>query len=174
MPIVSLVVASATLGDLLEDKTMVYLWLKPVDSWQIITAGFVAALAVVLPLVVLPLAGMALLLGDATDVWATIVAALLGSVGYTAVFTLLGVLTRRALAVGLLFILIWEGFVAGLSRTAGAYSLRTYVRSALARIAEVDLVDDPTTLARSVIVIALAAIVAFGLASWRLARADID
>lgn len=174
VPIVSLVVASATLGNLLEDRTMVYLWLKPVSAWQIVAAAVVAALAVVLPLVVLPLALIALLLGDGGDVGATVAAAILGCVGYTGIFTLLGVLTRRALAVGLLFILIWEGFVAGLSRTAGNFAVRTYVRSALSRISEVDIVDDPTTLARALTVIALTAIAAFAISSWRLARMDID
>lgn len=174
VPIVALVVASATLGNLVENRTLVYLWLRPVASWQIAVSALIAALIVVLPLVTIPLAAMAAIVGDGADIGGAVVASALGALGYTAVFTGLGLLTERALAWGLAYILVWEGFVAGLSRGAGRFAIRTYTTSALSKITDVaDLIDSPYTVPTVVIVIAVIVVAAFAATSWRLDHQDI-
>lgn len=169
VPIVVLVVASATLGSLVEDDTLVYLWLRPIGRWQVVAAAFLGSLIVLLPLVLIPLLAMALILGDGGDLAGITVASLVGVVGYGSVFTLLGLLTQRALAWGLIYILVWEGFVAGLSRTAGWLAIRTYTRSALAQISDViNVVDDPVATATTIIVAIAIAGVSFALTTGRL------
>src|SRR4029077_12605282 len=49
-PVVTLVFASASLGDPAEDGTLVYLWLRPVARWQIVAGTYLATLTVALPL----------------------------------------------------------------------------------------------------------------------------
>jgi len=43
VPIVSLVFASASLGDAREDGTLVYLWLRPMDRWPVVVGAYLAA-----------------------------------------------------------------------------------------------------------------------------------
>ncbi len=174
VPIVVLVVASATLGTLVEDDTLVYLWLRPIGRWQVVAAALLGSLVVLVPLVLIPLLAMAAILGDGGDLAGITVASIVGVIGYGSVFTLLGLLTQRALAWGLIYILVWEGFIAGLSRTAGWFAIRTYTRSALAQVSDViDLIDDPVATATAVIVAVAIAGVTFALTTGRLRTMNV-
>ncbi len=175
VPLVVLVISTATLGTLVEEKTLVYFWMRPIGRWQIAAAAFLAGLVVLLPLILIPMGVLAAVVGDSTDVSGMLVASLVGIAGYTSVFTFLGLVTQRALAWGLGYILVWEGFVAGLSRSAGWLALRTYTTSALSRITDsVGPIPDPAA-ATTVAVVTLGLVLAgLLLTTWRLNAADVD
>ena len=68
-PVVGLILASAALGDFVDDRTLVYLWLRPVPRWQIALGAALASVGTALPLVVAPLTlAAALATPDATVV----------------------------------------------------------------------------------------------------------
>jgi ABC-2 type transport system permease protein len=137
IPVVALVFASAALGDLVEDGTLVYLWLRPLPRWQLAVAAFAASVTVVVPMAVLPLVvGAALSGGGGRLVGAAAVGGLLATVAYSAVFCGLGLRVRRALAWGLAYLLIWEQAVARVSHGAARASLFISTRSLAARVAQ--------------------------------------
>ena len=174
VPLVVLVISTATLGTLVEEKTLVYFWMRPIGRWQITAAALLAGLVVLVPLILVPLGVLAAVVGDGNDVSGIIVSSLVGIMGYTSLFTLLGLVTQRALAWGLGYILVWEGFVAGLSRSAGWLALRTYTTSALSRIADsAGPIADPA--AGSTIAIVTVGVFVCGalLTTWRLNTADV-
>jgi ABC-2 type transport system permease protein len=136
VPVVSLVFACAALGDLSEDGTLVYLWLRPLPRWQLACAAWAAAVAVAIPIAVLPLVIGAALSGQGGRlVGAAAAGALLATVAYSAVFCGLGLRVRRALAWGLAFLLIWEQAVARVSHGAARASLFVNARSVAAHLA---------------------------------------
>jgi ABC-2 type transport system permease protein len=136
IPVVALVLASASLGDLAEDGTLVYLWLRPLPRWQLAWAAFAATVTVVVPLAVLPLVIGAAISGQgARLVGAAAAGGLLATVAYSAVFCGLGLRVRRALAWGLAFLLIWEQAVARVSHGAARASLYINARSVAAHLA---------------------------------------
>jgi ABC-2 type transport system permease protein len=139
-PVVTLVFASASLGDPAEDGTLVYLWLRPVPRWQIVAGTYLATLTVALPLVLVSLV-LAALLSDAGHglVPGTLVSATLAVVAYGGIFTWLGLRVRRALVWGLAYILLWEGFVASAGKSASRLAVRAYTRSVLTKFTGVDL-----------------------------------
>lgn len=146
VPITTLVFASAALGDFIDDGTMVYLWLRPVRRFKLALAAAAASLTVVLPLVVTPLAIAAAVVGAGSDlVVGTILASVVGIVAYTGLFVTLGVRVKRALLWGLLFILVWEGFVARLGDSASRFAISTYTRSIVSSATgfELELADMP-------------------------------
>lgn len=136
IPVVALVFASAALGDLAEDGTLVYLWLRPLSRWRLAESAFAASVSVVAPVAVLPLVVGAVITGAG---WRIVTAAaaggLLATVAYSAVFCGLGLRVRRALAWGLAYLLIWEQAVARVSHGAARASLFINTRSLAARIA---------------------------------------
>ena len=141
VPLTTLVFGSAALGDIIDDGTMVYLWLRPVPRLRIVAAAAAATLTVVLPLVLIPLVVSAVLTGAGTDlVLGTTLAAFFGLLAYTGIFVMLGVRVRRSLVWGLLYVFIWEGFVANAGQTASRLAIRAYTRSILSRLA----LDPPT------------------------------
>jgi ABC-2 type transport system permease protein len=137
VPVVSLVFATAALGDLAEDGTLVYLWLRPIPRWQLAFAAFAASVTVVIPVAVLPLIiGAAASGGGARLVAGAALGSLLATIAYSAVFCGLGLRVRRALAWGLVYLLIWEQAVARVSHGAARGSLYVNTRSVAAHVAQ--------------------------------------
>jgi ABC-2 type transport system permease protein len=173
-PVVALVFASATLGNPSEDGTLVYLWLRPVRRRQIATAAYAAAMTVVLPLVITPLAVGAIVADTGSRVvWGTVWANAVAVTAYCGLFTWLGLRVRRPLAWGLAYILIWEGFVAGASRGASRVALRAYTRAILSRLTEVPLRLSSTPLIVAYLVPLIVAAATVWLTARRLARTDV-
>lgn len=173
-PITSLVFASAALGDFIDDGTMVYLWLRPVPRSRLAIAAAAASLTVVLPLVVVPLTVAAAVSGGGSElVVGTAVAGTVAVIAYTALFVTLGIRVRRALLWGLLYIFVWEGFVARLADTASRLSIGTYARSFLSEIAGFELRLADQTIAVSVIVPIAVTVASLAYASRRLTVQDV-
>lgn len=174
VPLVVLVFSSTTLGTLREERTLLYFWLRPIGRWQIAVAALISAWIVLLPLVTIPTGIFAAVVGEGSDISGVLAASVVGVVAYGAVFTLLGLFTQRALVWGLVYVLVWEGFIGGLSDTAGRFSIRNYTRSILSRITDAPLIDDPDSILTVIIVTAAIAIASLALTSLTLNRMDID
>lgn len=174
VPVTTLVFASAALGDLTDDNTLVYLWVRPVRRWVVVVAAFLAAVTVTVPLVVVPLVVAASLTGGGRElVTGTVLAAGLGVITYAGLFTALGLRVRRALVWGLLYILIWEGFVARGGDNAARLAVRSVTATILASWSGADL--RLAVLAPRTAYIAPFAVVAVALlyATRRLNRQDV-
>jgi ABC-2 type transport system permease protein len=136
VPVVALVFASAALGDLAEDGTLVYLWLRPLPRWQLALSAFAASVSVVIPVAVVPLVIGAAATGQGARLVAGAAAGgLVATVAYCAVFCGIGLRVRRALAWGLAYLLIWEQAVARVSHGAARVSLFISARSLAAHVA---------------------------------------
>ena len=174
VPLVVLIFASATLGTLREERTLVYFWLRPIGRWQIAVAALLSAWLVLIPLIAIPTTAFAWVIGDGNDIAGALLSAFAGIVAYGAIFTALGLVTKRALVWGLLYILIWEGFIGGLSQTAGRLSIRNYTRSLLGEITDFVLLNDPESVATVWIVVVAVASASIGLATVMLNRMEVD
>lgn len=169
VPVVSLVFAAASLGDLAEDGTLVYLWLRPVPRWQITAAAIAATMTAVVPFGIVPaVLAAAVAGGDAQVVVATAAAASIAAVAYVSLFVGFGLVVRRALAWGLVYLLIWEGFVARAGRGPARLSVLVYAKSVLARLSEVELPELAASTSVAVAVPLAIAVAAAVLTTWRL------
>ena len=152
-----------------------YVWLRPLGRWQITLAAFIAGLVVLVPVVLIPMGVLGAVIGERDAVAGVVVGSLVALVGYTSVFTLLGLLTQRALAWGLLYVLVWEGLVAGFSRGAGWLAIRTYSDGALSRVGGINgsILDPPSLGTTAIVTVALVA-VCFAGTTWRLHTMTVD
>jgi len=175
VPVVSLVFGGASIGDLREDKTLVYLWLRPIDRWPIVLGAALAAMTLTAPIALLPLLLGAVLTGVGSGiVVGTLLAGVVGVIAYVAVFTMLGVWLRRFIVWGLAYILIWEGFIAQAGPGVARVAIRKYTRSILVDRTGADLDLADFSLAVGIIVPLVIAVAAIVVAAWRLANQDID
>jgi len=175
LPVVSLVFAGAAIGDLRDDKTLVYLWLRPMDRWPIVVGAALAAGTIAAPITIIPIVAAAVLTGAGNGiVVGTLLATVVGLIAYVGVFTLFGVWLKRFIVWGLAYILIWEGFIAQAGAGVARIALRKYTRSILVDRtgADIDLAD--FSLVMAVIVPLIVAVAALAVASWRLSAQDID
>lgn len=175
LPIVALVFGGAAIGDLREDKTLVYLWLRPMDRWPIVVGAALAAATLTAPITVIPIVAAAILTGAGNGIFAaTLLATVVGLIAYIGVFTLFGVWLKRFIVWGLAYILIWEGFIAQAGAGVARVALRKYTRSILVDRTGADLELADFSLAMGVIVPLVVAVAALAIASWRLSHQDID
>ena len=135
VPVVALVFSTSSLGDLAQDGTLVYVWLRPVARWKVVVVALAATLTVTLPLTLGP-AWLAVLLSGASDkaFWAATAAIVLANLAYCTVFTAFGLRVRHALIFGLGYVVIWEAGIASLGRGPAAISIRHYAESLFAHI----------------------------------------
>ena len=174
VPLATLWLGTSALGDLVEDRLLVYVWLKPVPRWQLPAAATLATVAVALPLTVVPLAASALVAGSAGVAWATLLAASLAVLAYAGLFVAAGLWFRRAVWWGLAFVLIWENVVANAAEGAARFTVSGWAGSVLA-LGPQD--DEPLTagsVAAAVLVLPAVAVASWLAATWRSSRTDVD
>ncbi len=174
VPIIALVLGSSTFGELVDDETLVYLWHRPVPRWKLALAGMLAASSVAIPLTAVPLAIAAFIAsGDSTTTVATGLASACAALAYSALFVFVGLLLRRALIWGLVYLFIWELFIASVGGGSAQLSIRTYPTSILARLTDIDIRLADSSVTTGIVVSVAIAAVAAGLASLRLDRMDV-
>lgn len=176
MPLTALIVGTSSIGSEIEDGTAVYLMVKPIARWRIALAKTLVAAGLTAALVVPSVLLTALLLGRGPDAMTSVVgfsvACLVGGSAYAAAFVALSVYTSRAFLLGLAYVLIWEGVLAGLLEGTRFMSVRQATLG-LAEALGVNVVREPLTPTVSVLVVAVVISGAFLLTSWRLARFEI-
>jgi ABC-2 type transport system permease protein len=140
VPITALLLASATLGEVNDEGSLVYLWLRPVARWQLATAALLSSLTVALPLTLLPLLAAALLVGASSDLTiGVLVVVPLTLFAYCGAFCAVGLRSRRSVIWGLAYIFIVEGFVARGGESLAKLGIRSYGASLLSDLTGKDL-----------------------------------
>ncbi|HET9443358.1 MAG TPA: hypothetical protein VFO65_08535 [Acidimicrobiales bacterium] len=174
VPVTALVFAAAALGDPAEDGTLVYLWHRPLRRLSLATGALAGAVGLAVPLAVVPTVAMAAVAGGGAGLVAGAAASsMLAVVAYSTLFLGLGLLVKRALAWGLVYVLIWEGFVARSGVGPARLSVLVYARSVLADLggrAPPRLAADPTVAVVTPLALGAAAL---ALTVWLLRRADV-
>ena len=178
LPLVDLVLGTAALGSEIDDGTIVHLLVKPIARRWIILATALVASGVTAVLVV-PSAVLTGLLtsgiGSAslTTTFAFAVACLLGGIAYSSAFLALSTVTSRALVIGLVYTLIWEGIVAGLLEGTRFLSIRQATLGVAAALGGKRPGSDPLEPAISFVILAVVTVGALVIATRQLARFEV-
>jgi ABC-2 type transport system permease protein len=125
LPVIALVVSTPVFGNEVEDKTLANLTLTPLRRWRIVAPKVAAAISISVPLVAISTLVSVFLAfegaeleGGAQAAIASTIGLAIGAIVYGAIFVWLGLVSRRALGIGLLYAFVWEGlfgtFVDGL------------------------------------------------------------
>ena len=172
LPLAGVIFGTTAFGGEVDDGTLVYLLVKPIPRWQVVlsklTVASLSTLAVIAPAVVLPW----LVLRNAelpfSFAGGFLVGAAAGAVIYCALFLSLGLATRRALVVGLLYVI---GFEATLSRSlSGLRSLSVREFSvAISQAASAGAVKIPDAISMST-VYWMGTIILVGAVAWTMRK----
>jgi ABC-2 type transport system permease protein len=175
LPLVAVIVGTAAIGSELEDGTIIYLLAKPIPRITIVTVKLVIAwlLVVVLVSPAILVAGVIGTGGDAELGLAYAIAAAVGALEYTAAFLALSLVTSRALVIGLAYVVVWEGVVAGLFAGTRIVSVRQHGLAVAEAVAGDGAVPAELSAASALLVVAVVTILAFALAVRRLERVEL-
>jgi ABC-type transport system involved in multi-copper enzyme maturation permease subunit len=183
LPIVALAVATAAFGNELSDKTLANLTLTPLPHWRIALPKLLAAITVGAPALVAGTFGSVLLAFDLVPVpgagRAAIAAAVAMGVGmvlYSTLFLWAGLVTSHPLALGLLYVFVWEGLFGTFVNGIKYLSVRQYTLGILKALDGARFADPGRHVLGSTAAIAGALVVTIGfglLVLRRLRRMDI-
>jgi ABC-2 type transport system permease protein len=128
LPLVVLLVATAAFGNEISDRTLVYLFMKPLSRWRIVAAKLAASLVVAgVPVAISGFVAVLLIQeGDVGGALATGVGLFVGAAAYAAVFTWAGLATPHALVFGLVYVFVWEAALAAYLDGIRFLSIRRY------------------------------------------------
>lgn len=128
VPLVVLAIAAPSFANEVEDRTIANLTLTPIPRWQIVLPKLLGAISIAGPFVLgsAALTSWIAYLGDGRAMAAVIISSLAGVALYAAAFVFLGLLTTQAIAIGLLYIVLWEGLFAGFVQGVRLLSIRHY------------------------------------------------
>ncbi len=128
LPLTALIIGTSVLGAEVDDGSIVQLLATPVPRSVVIASKYVVAAALTMVFVAVPelLAGLIATGGATKLAIGVFVGALAGSAMYNAVFVMISVLTTRAIAFGLVYVLVWEGLLGNLVSGARLLSVGQY------------------------------------------------
>ena len=143
VPLVALLATTGLLAPEIDDGSISYLLAKPVPRLTIVLSklAVAAGCAVAFGVVPVALAGLVLRPGDPSFAVGFGLGALAGGLAYCVLFALLSVITRHAVVVGLVYLLVWESLLGGLLDGVRWLSVSRWSGAIAQQVAGVPLVD---------------------------------
>ncbi|MFF5783839.1 ABC transporter permease [Streptomyces sp. NPDC012693] len=172
VPLIGVIAGTGAIGPEIDDGSIVYLLSKPVKRSSIIFTKLIVAIAVTMVFSAVPtlIAGF-ILNGNGQQVAvAYTVAALVASIAYSALFLLLGTISRHAVVIGLVYALVWETLFGSLIAGARTLSVQQWALALAQKVTGDGLVTSDVALPTAVALLVGVAIVATWFAAHKLSR----
>jgi ABC-2 type transport system permease protein len=178
LPLIALVFGTAVLGAELEDGTIVYALTTPVRRLRLVLGKALVAAGVTAALIVPATLATAVLAAQADDRFTGIapgfaIATGIGGAAYALVFMTASLFTSRALALGLGYVLIWEGILSGLLAGTQAFSIRQATLGLAQALSGWQPSQPAMEPGNAIVVLALAIVGSLAISTWRLARYEV-
>jgi ABC-2 type transport system permease protein len=179
LPLVAILFGSGAFGAEIDDGTILYLLAKPVPRWIVVAAKAISAatMAILLTGVSTALAGFIDLVPAGSDgVLATeaqLLAMVVGSICYVSLFLALSLFTRRALVIGIGYMLVWEGALSFMLPGIANLSIRQYALGASKAIFELPVQEARLSAETALILSAVLVVAALVVATWKLMRFEL-
>ncbi|KIF75453.1 membrane protein [Streptomyces sp. 150FB] len=164
VPLIGVIAGTGAIGPEIDDGSIVYLLAKPVKRPTIIFTKLIVAIAVTMAFSAIPtlIAGYILNGNGQQIAVAYTVAALVASIAYSALFLLLGTVSRHAVVIGLVYALVWETLFGSLVPGARTLSVQQWSLALAEKIGGSEIITSDVGLPLAVVLL----VVVTGLATW--------
>ncbi|MFE5511930.1 MULTISPECIES: ABC transporter permease [unclassified Streptomyces] len=172
VPLIGVIAGTGAIGPEIDDGSIVYLLSKPVKRPTIIFTKLIVAIAVTMVFSAVPtlIAGF-ILNGNGQQVAvAYTVAALVASIAYSALFLLLGTVSRHAVVIGLVYALVWEALFGSLIAGARTLSVQQWALALAEKVTGDGLVTSEVGLPTAVVLLVAVTVAATWFAGQKLRR----
>ncbi len=172
LPLTALIIGTSVVGAEIDDGSIIHLLATPVNRMSVVISKFIAAVLLTIIFGAIPeYLAAATAKGPADKLAVGLLAgAMVAAVAYNAVFVMLSLLTTRAMAVGLLYLLVWEGLLGNLIGGVRVLSVGQYSVSIANSIARSPNLNAHLTTATAIVMAIAVSIAALALAGRRLSR----
>jgi ABC-2 type transport system permease protein len=179
LPLVAILFGSGAFGAEIDDGTIVYLLAKPVPRWVVVASKALSAIAIAILLTggstalagfidMVPAGGDGVL---ATE--AQVLAMVVGSACYVSLFLALSLFTRRALVIGIGYMLVWEGALSLMLPGIANLSIRQYSLGAATAIYNLPLQETRLSAETAFLLAGVLVVASLAIATWRLMRFEL-
>jgi ABC-2 type transport system permease protein len=168
LPLTALIVGSSVLGLEIDDGTITHLLTKPLPRSEIVLSKLAVAWVVTTVATGVPLAVAALLAGPGTLAVGLVLAAALGALAYSALFLALSVVTKRPVAVGLVYIMLWENILVGFVDGARVFSVREHATTLADKVGDSALLSSSVSMGTALVMSVVFIVVGTVAATQRL------
>ncbi|NML54035.1 ABC transporter permease [Streptomyces sp. R302] len=155
VPLIGVIAGTGAIGPEIDDGSIVYLLSKPVKRPTIIMTKLIVAIAVTMAFSAVPtlIAGF-ILNGNGQQVAvAYTVAALVASIAYSALFLLLGTISRHAVVIGLVYALVWEALFGSLIAGARTLSVQQWALALAEKVTGDGLISSDVALSTATVLL---------------------
>ncbi len=170
VPLTALIIGTSVLGAEIDDSSVISLLATPIRRSTLVLTKFVAATIITVMFAALGeyLAG-AIATGPGSKLAVgLLLGAIAASIVYNALFVMLSVVTTRAIAVGLLYLLVWEGLLGNLVGGVRLLSVDQFALGIANSVAHESALHAHLTLNTAIIMGVVVMVLALALAATRL------
>ncbi|MFJ9032999.1 ABC transporter permease [Streptomyces sp. NPDC102274] len=170
VPLIGVIAGTGAIGPEIDDGSIVYLLSKPVKRSTIIFTKLIVAIAVTMAFSAIPtfIAGYVLNGNGQQIAVAYTVAALVASIAYSALFLLLGTVSRHAVVIGLVYALVWETLFGSLVAGARTLSVQQWSLALAQKIGDGTTITSDVGLPLAVVLLVGVSVVATWYAGQKL------
>ncbi|RCG24439.1 ABC transporter permease [Sphaerisporangium album] len=131
LPLLGLIAGTGTIAPEIDDGTIIHLLSKPISRPSIAVTKFAVAASLLVLFAAVPtyIAAYIVLGNEAGIATGFGLGALVGGIAYAGVFLFLGVVTRHAVTVGIIYAVVWEGLVGQYVPGAGNLSIQQWAQT---------------------------------------------
>ncbi|POX39655.1 hypothetical protein C3486_17350 [Streptomyces sp. Ru73] len=168
VPLIGVIAGTGAIGPEIDDGSVMYLLAKPVRRSTIIVTKLLVATGVTVVFSAVPvlIAGFVLNGNSQGIAVAYALAAAVASVAYSALFLLLGTVTRHAVVIGLVYALVWEAVFGSLVPGARTLSVQQWALALAQKAGAEGAITSDVGLTPAVVLL----VVVTGAATWYAAR----
>jgi ABC-2 type transport system permease protein len=170
LPLIALIIGTSVLGAEIDDGSILHLLATPVSRVSVVLSKFTAAVLLTIVFGAIPeylAAAIAKGPGDKLAV-GLLAGSVVAAAGYNALFVMLSLLTSRAIAVGLLYLLVWEGLLGNLVGGVRILSVGQYALGVAHAIDPTSALNAHLTSATAIVMAVAVTVVALAVAGRRL------
>ncbi|QHY96737.1 ABC-2 family transporter protein [Streptomyces sp. S4.7] len=170
IPLIGVIAGTGAIGPEIDDGSIVYLLAKPVKRPTIIFTKLIVAISVTMAFSAIPtfIAGY-ILNGNGQQIAVSYtIAALVASIAYSALFLLLGTVSRHAVVIGLVYALVWETLFGSLIAGARTLSVQQWSLAVAEKTGGDGMITSDVGLPLAVVLLAGVTIVATWYAGQKL------
>ncbi|WP_314614438.1 ABC transporter permease [Streptomyces stackebrandtii] len=170
VPLIGVIAGTGAIGPEIDDGSIVYLLSKPVKRSSIIFTKLIVAIAVTMVFSAVPtlIAGFVLNGNGQQVAVAYTVAALVASIAYSALFLLLGTVSRHAVVIGLVYALVWETLFGSLISGAKTLSVQQWSLALAEKVTGDGLIASEVGLTTATVLLVAVTVVATWFAGYKL------
>ncbi|MFC0601772.1 ABC transporter permease [Streptomyces palmae] len=155
VPLIGVIAGTGAIGPEIDDGSVIYLLAKPVKRPVIIFTKLLVAIAVTVAFSAIPtlIAGLILNGNSQQIAVAYALAAVVASIAYSAIFLLLGTVTRHAVVCGLIYALVWESVFGNIVPGARTLSVQQWSLALAQWVGDGDVITSDVGLSTAVVLL---------------------